>query len=101
LPRCARSKGTFGLVSQSGALGYCVLQAMERGIGFSHYLSPGNSCDVDVCDLINYLVDDEATKVIGCVVEGRPGRQPAHAGVPARTYRRQAALDLQARDQQH
>jgi acyl-CoA synthetase (NDP forming) len=62
--------GTFGLVSQSGALGYCVLQAMERGVGFSHYLSPGNSCDVDVCDLINYLVDDEATKVIGCVVEG-------------------------------
>jgi acyl-CoA synthetase (NDP forming) len=65
-----RVKGTFGLVSQSGALGYCVLQAMERGIGFSHYLSPGNSCDVDVCDLISYLVDDEATTVIGCVVEG-------------------------------
>jgi acyl-CoA synthetase (NDP forming) len=65
-----RVQGTFGLVSQSGALGYCVLQAMERGIGFSHYLSPGNSCDVDVCDLINYLVDDEATQVIGCVLEG-------------------------------
>lgn len=63
-------KGPFGLISQSGALGYCVLQAMERGVGFSHYLSPGNSCDVDVCDMINYLVEDESTKVIGCMFEG-------------------------------
>src|SRR6266404_3225400 len=63
-------KGPIGLISQSGALGYCVLQAMERGVGFSHYLSPGNSCDADVCDLINYLVEDESTKVIGCMFEG-------------------------------
>lgn len=62
--------GTIGLVSQSGALGYCVLQAAERGIGFTHYLAPGNSCDVDVCDMINYLVEDEATKVIACLFEG-------------------------------
>lgn len=63
-------KGNIGLISQSGALGYCVMQAMERGIGFSHYLSPGNSCDVDVCDMINYLVEDDATKVIACMFEG-------------------------------
>ncbi len=63
-------QGPIGLISQSGALGYCVMQAMERGIGFSHYLSPGNSCDVDVCDMINYLVEDESTRVIGCILEG-------------------------------
>jgi len=63
-------KGNIGLISQSGALGFCILQAMERGIGFSHYLSPGNSCDVDVCDMINYLVDDENTQVIACMFEG-------------------------------
>ncbi|HMN82302.1 MAG TPA: acetate--CoA ligase family protein [Burkholderiaceae bacterium] len=63
-------QGPIGLISQSGALGYCVLQAMARGIGFSHYLSPGNSCDVDACDLINYLVDDPATRVIACMFEG-------------------------------
>ena len=62
--------GTIGLVSQSGALGYCVLQAAERGIGFTHYLAPGNSCDVDVCDMINYLVEDDRTKVIACLFEG-------------------------------
>lgn len=63
-------KGNIGLISQSGALGYCILQAMERGIGFSHYLSPGNSCDVDVCDMIDYLVEDDATQVIACMFEG-------------------------------
>jgi acyl-CoA synthetase (NDP forming) len=62
--------GPVGLVSQSGALGYVVLQAMERGIGFSHYLTAGNSCDVDVCDLVNYLVEEERTRVIACMLEG-------------------------------
>lgn len=63
-------RGNIGLISQSGALGYCVLQGMERGIGFSHFLAPGNSCDVDVCDMINYLVEDDATRVIACMFEG-------------------------------
>ncbi len=63
-------RGTVGLISQSGALGYVVLQALERGVGFSHFLTSGNSCDVDVCDLINYLVEDEATRVIACMFEG-------------------------------
>lgn len=63
-------KGDIGIISQSGALGYCMMQSMERGIGFTHYLSPGNSCDVDVCDMINYLVEDNAAKVICCMFEG-------------------------------
>jgi acyl-CoA synthetase (NDP forming) len=63
-------KGSIGLISQSGGLGYCVLQGMQRGIGFSHFLSTGNACDVDACDLINYLVDDDNTKVIACIFEG-------------------------------
>src|SRR5882757_3094949 len=66
----ARIKGPIGLISQSGALGYNLLQGLQRGIGFSHYLSPGNSCDVDVCDLINYLVEDASTTVICCIFEG-------------------------------
>ncbi len=62
--------GTVGVVSQSGALGYILMQAMERGLGFSHYLSPGNSCDVDVCDFVNYLIEDDKTKSIVCTLEG-------------------------------
>jgi acetyltransferase len=63
-------RGSIGIVSQSGALGYTVLQGMERGIGFSHYLVAGNSCDVDVCDFISYLAEDDDTKAIVCLLEG-------------------------------
>ena len=63
-------RGPIGIVSQSGALGYTVLQGMERGIGFSHYLAAGNSCDVDVCDFISYLAGDDDTKSIICLLEG-------------------------------
>jgi acetyltransferase len=63
-------RGSIGIVSQSGALGYTVLQGMERGIGFSHYLAAGNSCDVDVCDFISYLAEDNDTKSIVCLLEG-------------------------------
>jgi acyl-CoA synthetase (NDP forming) len=70
MPKLPMKQGPIGVVSQSGALGYVLMQAMERGIGFTHYLSPGNSCDVNVCDFVNYLVDDEATRVIICTLEG-------------------------------
>jgi acetyltransferase len=63
-------RGPIGIVSQSGALGYTVLQGMERGIGFSHYLAAGNSCDVDVSDFISYLAEDDDTKAIVCLLEG-------------------------------
>jgi acetate---CoA ligase (ADP-forming) len=63
-------RGPVGIVSQSGALGYTVLQGMQRGIGFSHYLAAGNSCDVDVCDFVSYLAEDDDTKSIVCILEG-------------------------------
>jgi acetate---CoA ligase (ADP-forming) len=63
-------RGPIGIVSQSGALGYTVLQGMQRGVGFSHYLAAGNSCDVDVCDFISYLAEDDDTKSIICLLEG-------------------------------
>ena len=63
-------RGPVAIVSQSGALGYTVLQGMERGIGFSKYLAAGNSSDVDVCDFISYLADDEDTRAIVCIFEG-------------------------------
>lgn len=76
--------GSIGLVSQSGGLGYVVVQAMERGIGFSTFLSAGNSCDVDVADMVNYLVEDDATKVIACMLEGiSDGRRFLQAGLRA------------------
>src|SRR5258708_35347111 len=43
---------------------------MQRGVGFSHYLAAGNSCDVDVCDFVSYLAEDDDTKSIICLLEG-------------------------------
>jgi acyl-CoA synthetase (NDP forming) len=63
-------RGPIGIVSQSGALGYTVLQGMHRGIGFSHYLAAGNSCDVDVCDFVSYLAENDDTRSIICLLEG-------------------------------
>ncbi len=62
--------GPVAITSQSGALGYTVLQAMARGIGFSNYLAAGNSSDVDVCDFISYLAEDDRTRAIICLMEG-------------------------------
>ncbi|EOM76934.1 acetyl-CoA synthetase [Rhodococcus rhodnii LMG 5362] len=62
--------GDIAIVSQSGALGYTVLQGVQRGIGFSHYLASGNSADVDVCDFIAYLAEEPTAKVIICLMEG-------------------------------
>jgi acetyltransferase len=79
-------RGPIGIVSQSGALGYTVLQGMKRGVGFSHYLAAGNSCDVDVCDFISYLAEDDDTRAIICLLEGvKDGERFLDAAGKART----------------
>jgi acetate---CoA ligase (ADP-forming) len=60
----------IGLVSQSGALGMALAQAVTRGVAFSHVLTSGNSCDIDMADCVAYLVDDLACNVIACLFEG-------------------------------
>jgi acyl-CoA synthetase (NDP forming) len=59
-----------GIVSQSGALGMALAQGVVRGLSVSHVLTSGNSCDVDMADYINYLVEDPTCASIACVFEG-------------------------------
>jgi len=59
-----------GLISQSGALGMALAQAVTRGVSFSHVLTSGNSCDIDMADCVAYLADDPACAVIACLFEG-------------------------------
>jgi acetate---CoA ligase (ADP-forming) len=66
----AGREGNVAIVSQSGALGYTVLQAMSRGVGISHYLAAGNSADVDVADYVAALADEAHVKAIICLFEG-------------------------------
>ena len=41
-----------------------------RGVSFSHVLTSGNSCDVDMADYVAYLADEPACRAIACVFEG-------------------------------
>ncbi len=69
-PLRAPRPDAVGIVSQSGALGFALSQAIERGMSFSHVLACGNACDVDVADQISYLADDPNCRAIACVFEG-------------------------------
>jgi acetyl-CoA synthetase (ADP-forming) len=63
--------GKIGLVSQSGALMVSMFdRAYGDGIGFSACVSLGNQSDLELCDFIEYMVDDPATRVICVYVEG-------------------------------
>ena len=62
--------GSIAFVSQSGALCTAVLDwAAARGIGFSRFVSLGDSLDVDFGDVIDDLASDPATKSILLYIE--------------------------------
>lgn len=63
-------QGPFGFVTQSGALGSYWLDAVVRsGIGFSHWITTGNECDIDVGTALEFLAGDDETKIIGVYAE--------------------------------
>jgi acetyltransferase len=62
--------GSVAFISQSGALCTSVLDwAADENIGFSSFISIGNTLDVDFGDLIAYLDEDENTGSIILYVE--------------------------------
>ncbi|MGE5169860.1 MAG: bifunctional acetate--CoA ligase family protein/GNAT family N-acetyltransferase [Rudaea sp.] len=62
--------GNVAFISQSGALVTVVLDwAKSRGIGFSKFISIGDSADVDFGDLIDYLASDPQTSAILLYIE--------------------------------
>src|SRR4030095_11768240 len=63
--------GPVGIASQTGALGtYFLALAVERGLGFSHFVATGNEADVDVAACVEWLADDPQTGVIMIYLEG-------------------------------
>jgi len=64
-------EGCIGISSQSGAICSTLLDwASEINVGFSKFISVGNKVDMEEADILRYLRDDPATKVIGMYVEG-------------------------------
>ena len=68
--------GTVAFASHSGALGVAVLEAArEVGLGFSQFVSLGNSADVDVNELLEVWEHHDGTRVIMLYLESLPGPQ--------------------------
>ncbi len=62
--------GQVALISQSGALAGVVLGwAARDGLGISKFVSYGNRADVNEIDLLDYLAEDDETRVVGVYIE--------------------------------
>ncbi|SLM64311.1 MULTISPECIES: bifunctional acetate--CoA ligase family protein/GNAT family N-acetyltransferase [Dickeya] len=58
-------KGKLAFISQSAAVSNTVLDwAQQRGIGFSYFIALGDSIDIDVDDLLDFLARDGKTSAI-------------------------------------
>jgi acetate---CoA ligase (ADP-forming) len=77
------AKGPVGVVLQSGALASAaVTLAQARHIGLSLLVSMGNEAMISATDAIDYLIEDDETRVIAVFLESI--RQPAPFGRIAR-----------------
>ncbi|MCX6707050.1 MAG: CoA-binding protein, partial [Candidatus Woesearchaeota archaeon] len=64
-------QGPVAFVSQSGALADSIIDwAIEKRYGFSAIVSYGNMADVELCEFLEWLEDDDETKAIALYVEG-------------------------------
>ncbi|HDP80765.1 MAG TPA: hypothetical protein ENN21_07975 [Spirochaetes bacterium] len=63
--------GGVSLVVQSGMLsaGFLMMILEKGGMGISKVCSIGNKCDVNETELLEYLLEDESTTVVGCYLE--------------------------------
>ncbi len=69
--------GDIAFISQSGALAVALMDmAREKNIGFSKIISVGNKMLLSESEILEYLSEDENTKVIGVYLEGiKDGRK--------------------------
>jgi acetate---CoA ligase (ADP-forming) len=63
--------GNIAIITQSGALGIAMIgKTAVENIGLSVMASVGNKADLDESDLLEHLLQDEATRVIMIYIEG-------------------------------
>lgn len=63
--------GPVAIVSQSGGIiGSILSRAAGSGLGLSKLVATSNEADLDVADMVDYLSDDAATKIILLYLEG-------------------------------
>jgi acetate---CoA ligase (ADP-forming) len=63
--------GHVGVITQSGAIGIGMMgKTVTRNIGLSAIVSVGNKSDIGESDLLEYLIEQEQTKIILMYIEG-------------------------------
>jgi len=63
--------GPIAFVSQSGTMGDYMFEVSEsKGYGFSKIVTSGNQASLEVCDYLEYLADDDDTRVVALYLEG-------------------------------
>ncbi len=69
--------GEVSLISQSGGVGFSVLNLMaNEGIALNKFVSVGNMLDTSAEDVLEFMLEDEGTKVIFLYLESlRDGRR--------------------------
>jgi acyl-CoA synthetase (NDP forming) len=66
-----RTAGPVGMISQSGGnAAHCIQDGASRGVFFSKVISMGNGADLNESDFLEYLAQDEETKIITAYIEG-------------------------------
>jgi acetyltransferase len=63
-------KGRLAFISQSAAVANTILDwAQQREVGFSYFIALGDSLDIDVDDLLDFLARDSKTSAIMLYIE--------------------------------
>jgi acyl-CoA synthetase (NDP forming) len=75
--RADTSRRRIGIISQSGGLGFALFnRGLKRHLAFSTVINTGNEADLDACDVLDFMLNDERTGVILMFVEAiRRGRR--------------------------
>ncbi len=63
-------QGNIAFLTQSGAVATAMLDmALEKNVGFSHFVSLGNKIDIEETELIEYFFNNPKVKVVGAYLE--------------------------------
>ncbi len=72
LPKHPLPKGNAAIISQSGAAGFGPLLsiARDRKIGLKYIISTGNESVLNICDYLEYCLDDPDIRAVSMLIEG-------------------------------
>jgi acyl-CoA synthetase (NDP forming) len=86
------ARGPVAMVAQSGGLAFSLFnKGLARGMRFSYVVSTGNEADIELLDVLEYMVEDPSTRVVMAYVEGLRSPQRL-AAIAARASATQTRL---------